>query len=165
MSADARRHRLIEVMGKFAKARPARTLYIVEDLHWVDAASEEVFAKFAETLTATQSMFVGSYRPEYHGRLREVSETTIVLAPLDYATTMVAHSRAHRPTPNCLLILPSTLRSLPPATRSSSKRSFAIWSAAAYSSAIGVLIGSAATWPPSRFPRQCNRRFRHASTG
>ena len=80
MSADARRHRLIEVMGKFAKARPARTLYIVEDLHWVDAASEEVFAKFTETLTATQSMFVGSYRPEYHGRLREVSETTIVLA-------------------------------------------------------------------------------------
>ncbi len=80
MSADARRHRLIEVMGKFAKARPAQTLYIVEDLHWVDAASEEVFAKFAETLTATQSMFVGSYRPEYHGRLREMSETTIVLA-------------------------------------------------------------------------------------
>ena len=52
----------------------------MEDLHWVDAASEEVLAKFAETLTATQSMFVGSFRPEYHGPLREMSETTIMLA-------------------------------------------------------------------------------------
>ena len=88
MSADARRHRLIEVMGKVAKARPARTLFIVEDLHWIDAASEEVFAKFAQTLTATQSMFVGTYRPEYHGPLRELSETTVRLAPLGYATSI-----------------------------------------------------------------------------
>ena len=88
MSADARHHRLVEVMGKVAKARPARTLFIVEDLHWVDAASEEVLAKFAQTLSATRSMFVGSYRPEYHGPLREMSETTIMLTPLSYETTM-----------------------------------------------------------------------------
>lgn len=87
MKPDARRRRLIEMMGKVAKTRPARTLFVVEDLHWVDAASEEVLAKFAETLTATQSMFVGSFRPEYHGALREMSETTIMLAPLNDGTT------------------------------------------------------------------------------
>jgi adenylate cyclase len=88
MKPDARRRRLIEVMGNVAKTRPARTLFVVEDLHWVDAASEGVLAKFAETLTATQSMLVGSFRPEYHGALREMSETTIMLAPLNAWTTV-----------------------------------------------------------------------------
>ena len=32
MKPDARRRRLIEVMGKVAKTRPARTLFVVEDL-------------------------------------------------------------------------------------------------------------------------------------
>lgn len=87
MRPDVRRRRLIEVMGRVAKTRPTRTLFVVEDLHWVDAASEEILATFAETLTATQSMFVGSFRPEYRGALREMSETTIMLAPLNEWTT------------------------------------------------------------------------------
>lgn len=88
VSADARRRRLIEVMGMVAQNRPVRTLFVVEDLHWVDAASDEALAKFATTLTGTQSMFVGSFRPEYHGLVRDISETTITLAPLTDATTL-----------------------------------------------------------------------------
>jgi adenylate cyclase len=88
MSADGRRRRIIEVMGKVAENRPARTLFVVEDIHWVDAASEEVLAMFAATLTGTQSMFVGSFRPEYHGPVRDTSGTTITLAPLNDSTTL-----------------------------------------------------------------------------
>ena len=88
MTADARRHQLVDVMGKVAQARPARTLFVVEDLHWVDAASEEVLAGFAETMSAGHSLFVGTFRPEYRGRLREMSQSTVVLVPLDRTATL-----------------------------------------------------------------------------
>lgn len=88
MSVDARRRTLIEVMRKIAENRPARMVFVVEDVHWIDAASEDVLAEFAATLTGTQSMFVASFRPEYHGPLRDSSETTIMLAPLNDSTAV-----------------------------------------------------------------------------
>ncbi|MET0475115.1 MAG: adenylate/guanylate cyclase domain-containing protein [Mycobacterium sp.] len=87
MGADARRRRLIEVLGRFAANRSARTLYVIEDVHWIDAASDEVLTSFATNLSGTRSVFVASFRPEYRGRLREASAATIVLAPLNAATT------------------------------------------------------------------------------
>ncbi len=83
MSADARRARLVEVMARVANTGPARTLFIVEDLHWIDVASEQALASFAATLTPTQSMFLGTSRPGYDGPLRHMSETSIVLSALD----------------------------------------------------------------------------------
>ena len=62
--------------------------FIVEDLHWVDAGSDEFLAEFAATLTATKSIFVGTFRPDYHGRLRDRSDTTIRLTPLSESTTV-----------------------------------------------------------------------------
>jgi adenylate cyclase len=88
MSVDARRRKLIEVMRKVAENRAERTVFVVEDIHWIDAASEEFLAEFAATLTGTRSMFVVSFRPEYQGRLRDSSETTIMLAPLNDSTTV-----------------------------------------------------------------------------
>jgi adenylate cyclase len=87
MNADVRRRRLIEVLGKVARGRPARTIFIAEDMHWIDSASEKVIAEFAETLSPTTSMLVVSFRPEYRGPLREMSEATIKLTPLDDSTT------------------------------------------------------------------------------
>ncbi len=88
MSVDARRRKLIEVMRRVAENRAARTVFVVEDVHWIDAASEQVLAEFAATLTGTRSMFVASFRPEYQGPLRDSSETTITLAPLSDSTTV-----------------------------------------------------------------------------
>jgi adenylate cyclase len=82
LNADARRRRLIDVLGKVTRARPVRTIFILEDIHWVDPASEEVIAEFANTLSPTNSMLVSTFRPEYHGSLRAMSEATITLAPL-----------------------------------------------------------------------------------
>lgn len=88
MKPDARRHRLIEVMGKVANTRQARTLFVVEDMHWIDSASEEILAQFAETLTTSKQMLVTSFRSEYRGPLREKSQTAIALAPLDGMTAV-----------------------------------------------------------------------------
>ena len=91
MTTDARRHQLVEMMRRIAESRPKRMLFIVDDVHWIDPASEEVLARFAEALASTASMFVSGFRPEYQGPLRRMSQTTIILAPLNaYAATALA---------------------------------------------------------------------------
>lgn len=52
----ARRHMLIELISSAMKARRARTVFIVEDVHWVDAASDEFLAELAAMLRSTDSM-------------------------------------------------------------------------------------------------------------
>ena len=73
LSALTRRHRLVEVMAKFAQAQPSRQVFVVEDLHWVDAASDDVLVSFAESINADDSILIGTFRPEYHGRMREMA--------------------------------------------------------------------------------------------
>ena len=87
LSALTRRHRLVEVMAKFAQAQPSRQVFVVEDLHWMDAASDDVLASFAESMDADHSILIGTFRPEYHGRLREMAQSTVRLEPLDGAAT------------------------------------------------------------------------------
>jgi adenylate cyclase len=88
LSLDARRRLLVDAMTKATRFRPARTLFILEDAHWIDAASDKTLADFAATLSATQSTLITSYRPEYRGALREQSETTIILGPLTDSVTV-----------------------------------------------------------------------------
>ena len=47
----------------------ARTVFVLEDAHRIDAPSDDVLADFAATLNVTTSMFVTTYRPEFHGAL------------------------------------------------------------------------------------------------
>jgi len=88
INLDARRRRLVETMIKAVELRPRRTLFILEDLHWIDAGSDATFAEFAATISATESMLVVSYRSEYNGALRDLSETVVTLEPLDDAVTV-----------------------------------------------------------------------------
>jgi adenylate cyclase len=88
LSLDARRRLLVHAMIQATRFRPARTLFILEDAHWIDAASDKTLAEFAATLSATESTLITSYRPEYHGALREQSETTIILGPLTDSVTV-----------------------------------------------------------------------------
>ena len=89
ISADARRARLVEVMARLANAGPGRTAFIVEDLHWIDAASEEVLAAFAAMLTAEQAMLLGTTRPGHDGPLHHTAQASIVLSPLDDTATAI----------------------------------------------------------------------------
>ena len=89
MSADARRARLIEVMTRVANTGPGRTVFIVEDIHWIDAASGEVLAAFAATLTPERTMLVASSRPGHDGPLDRTMQASIALSPLDGTATGV----------------------------------------------------------------------------
>jgi len=82
VSVDGRRRRLVEVMSQAVSARPDRLLFVLEDAHWIDAPSDEVLADFTAALTATQSMFVTTFRPEYRGALKQRAGETVTLQPL-----------------------------------------------------------------------------------
>jgi adenylate cyclase len=42
VSVDGRRRRLVEVMAQAVLARSARTVFVLEDAHWIDAPSDDV---------------------------------------------------------------------------------------------------------------------------
>ncbi len=80
---DARRRRLTVLVNTTSLARTAPTLFIIEDAHWIDAASESMVADFLTVIPRTPSMVLITYRPEYHGMLTRVpGGQTISLAPL-----------------------------------------------------------------------------------
>lgn len=82
VSFDGRRRRLVDVMVKVVRARTDRTVIALEDAHWIDAPSDDVLAGFAAELDATTSMFVTTYRPEFHGALHQQASRSIMLEPL-----------------------------------------------------------------------------------
>jgi class 3 adenylate cyclase len=84
VSADARRRRLTALVNTAALARDAPTVYIIEDAHWIDDASESMLADLATAVARTQSMVVITCRPEYTGALtRPPGFRRVTLAPLD----------------------------------------------------------------------------------
>ncbi|MDV3128485.1 AAA family ATPase [Mycobacterium sp. 21AC1] len=88
VSVDGRRRRLVEVMTRVVQARSTRTVFVLEDAHWIDTPSDEVLAGFAAVLDATTLMFLTTYRPEFHGALQRNSAQTITLQPLDEAVAV-----------------------------------------------------------------------------
>ena len=82
VSVDGRRRRLVEVMAQAVLTRSARTVFVIEDAHWIDAPSDDVLADFAVKLETTNSMLVTTYRPEFHGALSQNSDHTVNLQPL-----------------------------------------------------------------------------------
>ena len=91
LTLDARHHRLVDAMTKATELRSHRTVFILEDVHWIDAASEATVADFAATLPALGSTLVTTYRPEYQGPLRGTPDSTITLDALtEKVTTAVA---------------------------------------------------------------------------
>ncbi|MFI5507502.1 adenylate/guanylate cyclase domain-containing protein [Mycobacterium sp. NPDC051804] len=88
VSIDGRRRRLVEMMAQAVLARSTRTVFVLEDAHWIDAPSDEVLCEFAATLTVTTSTLVTTYRPEFHGALHQNSRHSITLSPLVGSTAV-----------------------------------------------------------------------------
>jgi adenylate cyclase len=81
---DARRGRLTAIAKMALLGRTAPTVYVIEDVHWIDGASESMLAEFLSAVPETNSLVLLAYRPEYDGVLTHASRhQTIVLAPLD----------------------------------------------------------------------------------
>ncbi|MFC7672322.1 ATP-binding protein [Mycolicibacterium sp. GCM10028919] len=84
---DARRRRLSALLAAASAARPDPSVYVVEDAHWIDEASESTIADFLSLLRGSRSMALVTYRPEYRGRL--AVHDAISLVPLDDSQSIV----------------------------------------------------------------------------
>jgi class 3 adenylate cyclase len=88
IAPDARRRRLITLLSATQLADNQPAILLVEDAHWIDAASESMLADFLTLTTRKPWLVLITYRPEYRGRLRQVvSEETVSLLPLSNADT------------------------------------------------------------------------------
>ena len=81
---DARRRRLTALVNAASLGREMPAVYVVEDAHWIDEASESMLAEFLAVIPQTPSLVLVTYRPEYEGALVRVhGAQTIALTPLD----------------------------------------------------------------------------------
>ena len=67
MAPEARQRRLLGLMKRLARAQSARQpgLFVFEDLHWLDSASEAYLANHVEALQGTRSLALVNFRPDY----------------------------------------------------------------------------------------------------
>ena len=85
---DARRRRLTALVNATTLARTEPALFIIEDVHWIDAVSESMLADFLSVIPRTPTMVLITSRPEYEGALTRVhGAQTIALAPLGDSDT------------------------------------------------------------------------------
>ena len=86
ISPDARRRRLTRLFQSASLSRQSPALFIVEDVHWIDDASESMLADFIEVVPQTRSMVLMTWRSEYDGALARVPNSQrIVLGSLSNA--------------------------------------------------------------------------------
>ncbi|WP_308124010.1 ATP-binding protein [Mycolicibacterium xanthum] len=86
---DARRRRLIALVNTATLARTEPALFVIEDVHWIDSASESLLTEFLSVVERTPSAVVVTARPEYRGDLAQLSSgQTIALAPLADSETI-----------------------------------------------------------------------------
>jgi class 3 adenylate cyclase len=84
VSADARRRRLSALLKSAALNRITPALYVVEDVHWIDDASESLLADLVGVIQESRSVMVVTYRPEYTGVLARTPDARVfALAALD----------------------------------------------------------------------------------
>ncbi|MUL81317.1 MULTISPECIES: AAA family ATPase [unclassified Mycolicibacterium] len=80
---DARRRRLTALVNTVSLARTEPALFIIEDVHWIDATSESMLAEFLTVIPQTPSMVLITARPDYRGALGLLpGARAITLAPL-----------------------------------------------------------------------------------
>jgi class 3 adenylate cyclase len=85
MDPEARQRRLLALLKRLARAQSAQQpgLFVFEDLHWLDTASEAYLANHVEALQGTESLTVVNFRPDYHAQWMSRSYyRQIALSPL-----------------------------------------------------------------------------------
>ena len=83
INPDARRRRLTALINSMTVARTKPSLFIIEDAHWIDTASEAMLADFLSVVQHTPTIVLITSRPEHGDVLTTVPNAqTISLAPL-----------------------------------------------------------------------------------
>ncbi len=84
MTPDARKRRLTSLLDSALLSRREPAVYVIEDVHWIDAVSETMLTDFVSAIADAPALVLVTHRPEYTGALR-ASDAAIRLAPLDHA--------------------------------------------------------------------------------
>src|SRR5205823_5930304 len=68
MDPEARQRQLFELIRRLVHARSRRepAVLLIDDLHWIDGASEGFVETIIEALSGTRTLFLVNFRPEYH---------------------------------------------------------------------------------------------------
>jgi class 3 adenylate cyclase len=83
IAPQAGKRRVDRLINTVLLERKSPALYIIEDVHWIDAASDAVLAELICVLSQTPSLVLITHRPQLPGALlRTAKSTTIVPAPL-----------------------------------------------------------------------------------
>ena len=89
ITPDARQRRLSALLKAVALERNTPAMYVIEDAHWIDEASESMLVEFIDAIRQTKSLVLITYRPEYRGALARVpGAMAIPLTPLNTAQTV-----------------------------------------------------------------------------
>ncbi|RFZ16540.1 ATP-binding protein [Mycobacterium marinum] len=101
IAPEARRRRLAALINAVQLARAQPAVYVIEDAHWMDEASESMVAEFLTVIPQTHSMVLVTYRPDYRGALRGVrGAQSIALGPLSDAETSALIAELLGPDPS-----------------------------------------------------------------
>ncbi|MBI3768552.1 MAG: AAA family ATPase [Deltaproteobacteria bacterium] len=67
MDPEVRQRRLFEFLKRMIRARSARepAVLFLDDLHWIDAASDAYLANWVEAVRGTRTLILLNFRPEY----------------------------------------------------------------------------------------------------
>ena len=67
LNPEARKRRLLGLIRRLVqlRGRDNTVINVVEDLHWIDAASEEFLAALVDSVPGTKTLVVANFRPEY----------------------------------------------------------------------------------------------------
>jgi DNA-binding NtrC family response regulator/tetratricopeptide (TPR) repeat protein len=90
-SQEALKTRIFETLRQVLRRRSRRRplAVVVEDLHWIDATSEEFFESLVDGLSGAPLLLIATYRSGYRPRWIEKSYATqIALQPLDPAEAL-----------------------------------------------------------------------------
>src|SRR5262245_46129 len=85
VDGDARQRALFGFLRRLTQARAEREPFVVliDDLHWIDPASDAFVGQFVEAVEGRRVLFVAHFRLEYHGRwLPQASYPRPPLLPL-----------------------------------------------------------------------------------
>src|SRR5436309_2412106 len=68
MDPEARQRQLFELIRRLVRARSRRepAVFLIDDLHWIDGASEGFVETAIEALSGARPLFLVNFRPEYH---------------------------------------------------------------------------------------------------
>jgi class 3 adenylate cyclase len=86
MDPDAKQRQLFEVVRRVARdprAGATRVVALLEDLHWLDPASEEMLAQWVDAIAGSSGLLLVNFRPDYRADwMQQTHYRQIPLSPL-----------------------------------------------------------------------------------